>query len=594
MISFVDVTGFNKIFNISPNGELTLKDATYNDAMLAITATEEDEAICPIYKAGANYLWTRNRLIMSATIHPVQFDFISAQDYVTEAREEGMDQYTKFRLTQGDILNVFKNVENPENLVEEIMLKGCEFVDDSNTLRVIMTSMENAGSLMSFGIWNSDNFNKQADPGSLPDNETYVEISFQLAPVQEGGETVLYIDLKQRFLYTRDEKGFDHMQSLSTFVLDNFDKLNTGKQDKLTPGANITISDEGVISASVDGGNYIPYDTLEGKNYVAENKEITVTDTADANDETTLSGQGILVRNANNTAMSVMRRDSMGVAVANSDQMESAPEVQVQAALTADLTEGAALHIQGVMSESQFNYTADVLGSKWEVSAKDDTDNLKQGMLEAGYIRDLTNWANKGDFVFHIKDVNREKADSYYALRNDGKGDFRDFAYIATEDYVNEKCPDWNIAEFDTAYITTHNYVGIEAPSGYAFDKLYVLIHWFGSTAPVATNIFGGFYDGAVTDASKQILRSNGTNRMGAAYFTANVINLNDISAIAYGDAYMYNSSGSATTLNNPVNSYGIGRFSHSNDFTHFSIHNYPTTSISEAYCCIKYQLKKL
>jgi len=592
MVSFTDLTGLHNVFNISSNGSLTLQNDSFEDSIISITATAEDEAICPKYTAGSHYIWMRGRLISSAAlINPIQFDYADAEDYKILESEEDYDTYYKYRIPVDNLGSVFKNIDDVDNFFSELIKKGIEFVD-SNNLKVSLPSVSNEGSVLCFGVYGSDNFNKQADPGSLPDNEQYKEIFLNIYSVSESEGSVIYVDSRIRQFLALDEKGWPHAQTLSTFVIENLKNLYSSKQNVLTAGENITISDDNVISASIDGGNYIPYDTLEGKNYIAANKEITVTDTADADDETTLSGQGILIHNANNTAMSVMRRDSMGVAVANSDQMESAPEVQVQAALTADLTDGAALNLQGVMSESQFTYTADVLGSKWEINAKDDTNNPKQGMLEAGYIRDLTNWANKGDFVFHIKDINGEKADSYYALRNDGKGDFRDFAYIATEEYVNEKCPDWNIAEYDTDYIKSHNYISLATPEGYAFDKLYVLIHWYG-TAGVATNIYGGFYDGTVTDASKQILRNSGTNKMGAAYFTANVVNINDVTAIAYGEAYMYNNKGSAATLNNPINSYGIGRYSHSNDFTHFSIHNYPS-GISEAYCCIKYQLKKL
>lgn len=291
--------------------------------------------------------------------------------------------------------------------------------------------------------------------------------------------------------------------------------------------------------------------------------------------------------------MSAVSSDTIGVAIADSNINENPNLMSTIQLIPSIQGEQSKVMIQNMINTDDgytvFEADHEILDDAWTITEADGSKKF----IKIGYCDIPNNWGQKGDLLIHIYDSEKETTDSFYAIRNAGIGTSEDPKYLATEEYVDEKCPDWNIAEFDTEYITTHNYVGIEAPAGYVFDKLYVLIHWFGSTAPVATNIFGGFYNGAVTDASKQILRSNGTNRMGAAYFTANVINLNDVTAIAYGDAYMYNSSGSATTLNNPVNSYGIGRFSHSNDFTHFSIHNYPTSSISEAYCCIKYQLKK-
>ena len=76
---------------------------------------------------------------------------------------------------------------------------------------------------------------------------------------------------------------------------------------------------------------------------------------------------------------------------------------------------------------------------------------------------------------------------------------------------------EWNIAEFDSSYMKSHDYVGIEAPTGYLIDKILFNIYWYGNAAAVAQTVYGGFYKGKNTDNSlAHCLRNNGTNRMGA------------------------------------------------------------------------------
>lgn len=153
--------------------------------------------------------------------------------------------------------------------------------------------------------------------------------------------------------------------------------------------------------------------------------------------------------------------------------------------------------------------------------------------------------------------------------------------------------PEWNIAEFDTNYMLTHDYVGIEAPTGYIIDKILFTIYWYGNAAAVAQTVYGGFYKGKDTSNSMaHVLRNNGTNRMGAAWITAEINNINNVTAIAFGEAYLYNSNGSASSLLQPVNSYGIGRISTQNNFKYFSFSNWPS-GITEGYAIMKYLLKE-
>lgn len=152
---------------------------------------------------------------------------------------------------------------------------------------------------------------------------------------------------------------------------------------------------------------------------------------------------------------------------------------------------------------------------------------------------------------------------------------------------------EWNITEFDTAYMRSHDYVGIEAPAGYLIDKILFTVYWYGNAAAAAQTVYGGFYRGKNTDSSMaQVLRNNGTNRMGAGWITAEINNINNVVAIAFGEAYLYNSNGSASSLLQPVNSYGIGRVATQNNFKYFSFCNWPS-GITEGYAVMKYTLKK-
>lgn len=152
---------------------------------------------------------------------------------------------------------------------------------------------------------------------------------------------------------------------------------------------------------------------------------------------------------------------------------------------------------------------------------------------------------------------------------------------------------EWNIAEFDTNYMKSHDYIGIETPAGYLIDKILFTVYWYGNAAAVAQTVYGGFYKGKSTDSSMaQVLRNNGTNRMGAGWVTAEINNLNNSTAIAFGEAYLYNSNGSAASLLQPVNSYGIGRVATQNNFKYFSFSNWPS-GITEGYAIMKYVLKK-
>lgn len=216
---------------------------------------------------------------------------------------------------------------------------------------------------------------------------------------------------------------------------------------------------------------------------------------------------------------------------------------------------------------------------------------------------------NSNNVTFILTDASGKK--SYYALKAvDLNNNESTPAYIATEAQVNSKQDklvagtdikiennvisveeDWNLAVFDTNAFNSGS-LTVTAPNGYIFDSLYILCHWYGNAAAAASTIYGGFYQGKNTDAEKQVLRNNGTNKMGAGYITANIINMDNTSAIAYGEAYLFNNNGSAASLNNPINSYGIGRYSHTNNFKYFTIHNYPA-NVTEGYCCIKYKLKK-
>lgn len=153
--------------------------------------------------------------------------------------------------------------------------------------------------------------------------------------------------------------------------------------------------------------------------------------------------------------------------------------------------------------------------------------------------------------------------------------------------------PEWHIAEFNTNYFNSMGQVNISAPSGQVIDSVYLLIYWYGNAFAAASNVFGGFYSGKNTDSEKQLIRNNGTNKMGACYITAHIQNMNNNAAIAFGEIYMYNGNGSAASLNNPINSYGIGRYSTTNDFKNFTVHNFPS-GLTEAYCCMKYSLKNI
>lgn len=152
---------------------------------------------------------------------------------------------------------------------------------------------------------------------------------------------------------------------------------------------------------------------------------------------------------------------------------------------------------------------------------------------------------------------------------------------------------EWNITEFDTNYMKSHDYVGIEAPQGYLIDKILFTVYWYGNAAAVSQTIYGGFYKGKNTESSMaQVIRNNGTNKMGAGWITAEINNINDSVAIAFGEAYLYNNNGSAASLLQPVNSYGIGRVATQNNFKYFSFSNWPS-EIVEGYAVMKYTLKK-
>lgn len=420
-----------------------------------------------------------------------------------------------------------------------------------------------------------------------------------------SGVETLWSRIKNVFVTDASADGKSYVRKNKSWVESS--STGGGVQSAELDGNILTIVNQD-SSSLVMGVNGIPYDSSTDDSYTMTNKVLIVQDSMNSDASVIADGQALTV--THRTASGVDKASRIGydgVAVMDADGDifgDNPPRQYVASTISADLRS----------SESGFNISAvfnsgesTVSGHLGPRSVMFSTDiGESDSSIEIGYTdgQSLT-----GDRNMLVKFTDSAKGDGVYVLRNEGDG-LSDVKHIATEEWVNLKKQnkltagadikiendvisveeDWNVTILDTAEFNKGQ-LSISAPSGYVFDRLYVLCHWY-CPAGVATSVYGGFYSGKNTDASRQVLRNNGTNKMGAAYFTANVINIDNTSAIAYGDAYFYNSNGSAAALNNPINSYGIGRFSHSNDFTHFTIHNYPS-SITEGYCCFKYKLKK-
>lgn len=402
-------------------------------------------------------------------------------------------------------------------------------------------------------------------------------------------DEVVFDSSLQEAVYTTEEEAKEAYNNLKEIALVAF-----GENEVVSGGSDINdsvVSTSSTWSSKKIENTYIPYNSFDEseKLYTIENKGIQVTDSQNSSSHTLINGQTIIASTEDGKKVSVQNNDSIAVALGdgnivnneaqNMNILSMVPSMEGDDGFVAKHNIGNT-EVQGRLQSTLVEFKSTI----------DNDGTTREGKIEMGFTGENANVLNNNDLYFKLTHPESGKS-SLYALKN-AELENSEPKYLATEEYVNERHPDWNIIMFDTEHFNSHSNLEIEAPEGFIFDELSVLIQWYGPAKSVAGQIFGGFYHGTNTTQAQQVLLNNGTNKMGAGYITANIKNLNDMTAIAMGEAYLYNNNGSATSLNNPINSYGIGRFSHVNDFHYFSFHNYPQ-NLDGAYCCIKYKLKR-